>query len=64
MTRLDEDGQPEKQCRICGEWWPADPEFYYPDFAQCKACYLERKYARRREVHHATREPDRVQVGA
>lgn len=46
--RLDEDGQPEKKCWICGDWWPADTEFYYPGFAQCKACYLERKYEKRR----------------
>lgn len=47
--RLDEDGQLEQQCIECLEWWPADEEFYYPNFARCKACYLEAKYAKRRE---------------
>lgn len=47
--RLDEDGQLEQQCIKCLEWWPADEEFYYPNFATCKACYLEVKYAKRRK---------------
>lgn len=43
---------PEKQCSACGEWWPADPEFfgvtggYLRSF--CKACRYEQE-ARQRE---------------
>lgn len=43
--RIDDD---EKLCRKCGEWWPADREFFYVDasapdglFYCCKACYHE-----------------------
>lgn len=42
----------EKQCSVCGEWWPADPEFfglsggYLRGF--CKACRYEQE-ARLRE---------------
>ena len=38
----------EKQCSRCGEWWPADTEFFYRNGAglhsYCKACVLERCY--------------------
>ncbi len=46
--RLDGDGEVEQQCIECLEWWPADEEFYYKNFARCKACYLGAKYAKRR----------------
>lgn len=42
----------EKQCSVCGEWWPADAEFfgmtggYLRGF--CKACRYEQE-ARLRE---------------
>lgn len=55
-TRVNEDGELEKLCYKCGEWWPADEEFFYPGFAQCKACYLEAKYAKRRKQRQVTRE--------
>ena len=33
---------PEKQCTRCGEWWPADAEFFHVRLGQlvaaCKAC--------------------------
>lgn len=39
---------PEKYCNKCGEWWPADTEFFYADkgdptglFHCCKTCYEE-----------------------
>lgn len=45
---------PEKFCTRCREWWPADPEFFYPAkagaaglFYCCKACYREWLTARR-----------------
>jgi hypothetical protein len=49
------EGEKELLCSICGEYWPADEEFFYKDvngrfgfMAQCKACYLEKKYAKRK----------------
>ena len=53
--RINEDGEKERYCPGCNEWWPADKEFFYGDghtprglASQCKACYLEKKYAKRR----------------
>lgn len=35
----------EKRCSACGDYWPADPEFFYPKggrlASQCKACFRE-----------------------
>ncbi|WP_343590129.1 hypothetical protein [Paracidovorax wautersii] len=38
----------EKLCNKCGEWWPADTEFFFGDpggigglYHCCKACYYE-----------------------
>ena len=46
MTHLVQDE--EKQCTRCGEWWPADLEFFHASTKgkaglnyQCKACYRE-----------------------
>jgi hypothetical protein len=43
-----EEGQLEKRCGRCQEWWPADLEFFYPKkdgpaglHSLCKACYGE-----------------------
>ena len=54
--RLDEDGELERFCPRCREWWPADKEFFFSSghngdelHAWCKACYLERRRERRRE---------------
>lgn len=46
----------EKLCRKCGEYWPADLEFFYRQTSRpgglssnCKACLLETQaYKRRR----------------
>lgn len=45
---------PEKLCTRCMEWWPADGEFFHSDptgaaglFFCCKACYWERKLAKK-----------------
>jgi hypothetical protein len=42
----------EKRCRKCGEFWPADTQFYSPDSSakdglhgQCKACCSDYKRA-------------------
>ena len=45
--RLDEYGVLEKRCPDCGEFWPADTEFFQPGgrnslSAYCKACRVER----------------------
>lgn len=46
------DGEREKLCTRCNEWWPADEEFFYKDptgaaglFYCCKACYAEWRIA-------------------
>jgi hypothetical protein len=36
----------EQRCTTCGEYWPADTEFFYPRGAtrlasECKACFCE-----------------------
>lgn len=34
----------EARCSKCGDWWPADSEFFYMQHgvphAYCKACYI------------------------
>ncbi|MBH04008.1 MAG: hypothetical protein CMP08_07775 [Xanthomonadales bacterium] len=53
--RLTEPLGLEKLCTGCGDYWPADTEFFYAkrdDLAGlsslCKACYRERNTARKR----------------
>lgn len=47
------DGELEKRCPACKEWWPADTEFFFPlrqggDLhSSCKACYLLARYPER-----------------
>ena len=41
---LYDEGMLEKRCSICGDYWPADTEFFYTDtkaglHPNCKACY-------------------------
>ena len=36
----------ERQCILCGEWWPDDEEFWHRDskkklMPKCKACHNE-----------------------
>jgi hypothetical protein len=52
--RYDADGDLEKRCSTCGDYWPADNEFFYADRGDpdgtggtCKACYLERRHGAR-----------------
>lgn len=46
-TRVSADGEVEKQCGKCGEWWPFTAEFFgysYPGRklqSPCKACAHE-----------------------
>ncbi|KKL64537.1 hypothetical protein LCGC14_2164010 [marine sediment metagenome] len=42
---LNGDGELERQCARCNEWWPADTEFYHRNIRHpgglhlyCKAC--------------------------
>jgi hypothetical protein len=44
----------ELQCARCGEYWPADTEFYYAArsapgglHSYCRACYREHRYTSR-----------------
>jgi hypothetical protein len=43
--RLDEDGMLEKRCPRCGEYWPADTEFFYAHADElssyCRSCNHE-----------------------
>ena len=45
-NRYDDDGELEKRCPVCGEYWPADLEFFVsaPDML--------------REMHSASIQPD------
>ena len=57
--RINEDGELEKFCPRCEEWWPADREFWYTTgpagkgklHSWCKACYQEVRNPRRRKAH-------------
>lgn len=52
--RLDEDGDLERFCPKCEDWWPADREFFYTTGSEgklhswCKACYEDDRRPRRR----------------
>ncbi|MFA5824781.1 MAG: hypothetical protein WC825_02280 [Gallionellaceae bacterium] len=57
--RLGEDGELEKRCTKCREYWPADSEFFYAASTGdglndcCKACYIENRYPESRgQVGH------------
>jgi hypothetical protein len=52
--QLNGDGDIEKRCGKCKEWWPADTEFFYPKASTsgglhdwCKACYIHWKESRK-----------------
>lgn len=51
-TRINADGDLEKQCGKCGEWWPFTAEFFsqrYPDRklqSPCRACANETRLNR------------------
>jgi RNase P subunit RPR2 len=60
MERINEDGEKEKYCPSCDEWWPADKEFFFSGghgdlMARCKACYLERRYPNGRSKKYKER---------
>jgi len=51
ITHVNADGEAEKFCPKCREWWPADTEFFHrnpstPDglATYCKACQLEARH--------------------
>lgn len=60
--RPDGDGELERYCSICHEWWPADQEFFYHwvdkdgllhFHSWCKACYQEykrKRYQRKKKM--------------
>lgn len=55
--RVNEDGEMERYCSKCREWWPADSEFFYTTgkagsgklMDWCKACYKDWRNPRRRK---------------
>ena len=38
IVRGEEELGPQRRCRTCAEWWPADGEFWEPRAATCRAC--------------------------
>jgi hypothetical protein len=64
--RYDEDGELEKRCSICREYWPADTEFFYQSTSTdglhtyCKACYYEHRWpsGRPSAVETSPRQPN------
>lgn len=51
VYRLSDEGDLEKRCSRCKEYWPADSEFFYSNSGKgdglsehCKACYIENRY--------------------
>lgn len=56
LARVTELGA-EKKCVRCGEWWPADREFFYADrkrpdghFSTCRACRADIQRESRRKA--------------
>lgn len=54
----EEELGPQQLCRTCGEWWPADREFFYLDRGRasgmetmCRACWAEYQANRRAGIH-------------
>lgn len=52
---------PEKYCRRCDEWWPADTEFFFRNMKTkdglgytCKACFFDSPTYRTRKAYKAT----------
>jgi hypothetical protein len=48
IYRFDEDGELEKRCSTCREYWPADSDFFYTHHAEpdglhslCRDCHLQ-----------------------
>jgi len=60
VYRVSEDGELEKRCSICKDYWPADAEFFFSAGKNgdglsetCKACYLENRFPNGRgNVNH------------
>jgi len=57
--RQDADGEVERRCPRCGEWWPATTEFFryrarsgVPLVSYCRACEVEWVRERRLDGHH------------
>lgn len=50
LYRYDDDGELERRCARCRDYWPADDEFFftgpYADrlHCYCKACYYEQRW--------------------
>lgn len=50
VFHIDENGDIEKRCSKCRDYWPADTEFFYATKVRdgltdwCKACYVEWRF--------------------
>ena len=57
----------EKRCTKCGEYYPADTEFYYRGHGSdglhtwCKACVNENTYKKREEAREKRSEKKRME---
>lgn len=54
LSYVEDYEQIEKRCSKCGDWWPADLEFFHRSNGNglnswCKACCSERKAERYQE---------------
>ena len=53
LSYVEDYEQIEKRCSKCGDWWPADSEFFHRNgkslSSWCKACCSERKAERYQE---------------
>lgn len=49
----------EARCSKCGDWWPADDEFFYMangvPHSWCKACYVADRVAKGRRQGYGNR---------
>ena len=43
IVRGEEELGPQRRCRTCAEWWPADGEFWEPRSVRCRACTVRER---------------------
>lgn len=66
QIRWDNDLGIVRLCRVCDEWWPADPEFFYLErrgprsIARCRACRALRTRASNTRLAERRRDAVRI----
>ena len=61
LYRYDEVGELKRKCSCCGDYWPADAEFFFRNpqrssdglHGWCKACHQQASLSKRRIQAHA-----------